>query len=137
MTTFDVLTTPEAVALLAAIDAGEDDALLPLADLLEEAQDQRAAGLRQIAGGGVNMPRYTGMASYGWMFEDEKCEAAHLESMASAAENAGLTKLASRHPRHVSVWRDRIAGVVSAVAFEARGRHVPLLALASALVETA
>ena len=35
-------------ALLAAIDAGDDSALLPLADALEEAGDARAAGVRRV-----------------------------------------------------------------------------------------
>lgn len=47
MTTADVLTSPDALALLCAIDAGDDAALTALADLLEECGDGRAAGLRQ------------------------------------------------------------------------------------------
>lgn len=50
MMTTDPLTTPDALALLAAIDAGVDSAPLPLADLLEEAGDERAAGLRRCVG---------------------------------------------------------------------------------------
>ncbi len=38
--------------LCAAIDAGDDSAILPLADALEEAGDVRAAGLRQFASSG-------------------------------------------------------------------------------------
>jgi len=43
----DPLTTPDALALIAAIDAGEDDCLPILADLLEEAGGG-AAGLRLV-----------------------------------------------------------------------------------------
>lgn len=39
-------------ALCAAIDAGDDTALGPLADALEEQGDPRAAGLRVVAGRG-------------------------------------------------------------------------------------
>lgn len=46
MTITDPLSTPDAIALLAAIDAGDDSCLPILADLLEEAGDPRAAGLR-------------------------------------------------------------------------------------------
>ncbi len=38
----------DAAALCAAIDAGDDTALAPLADALEEAGDGRAAGLRRL-----------------------------------------------------------------------------------------
>jgi hypothetical protein len=39
-------TASDLAALRAAIDAGDDSALLPLADALEEMSDPRAAGLR-------------------------------------------------------------------------------------------
>jgi hypothetical protein len=42
--------TPDALALLAALDAGDDGVLPILADLFEEAGDGRAAGLRRLAG---------------------------------------------------------------------------------------
>lgn len=41
-------TTPDLAHLLAALDAGDDSAILPLADALEEAGDPRAAGLRLV-----------------------------------------------------------------------------------------
>ena len=44
--TDSLLSHPNAIALLAAIDGGDDSALLPLADVMEECGDERAAGLR-------------------------------------------------------------------------------------------
>lgn len=43
-----LLRQPPFPGLLAALDGGDDSALLPLADALEEAGDPRAAGLRFI-----------------------------------------------------------------------------------------
>lgn len=42
-------TTTDYAALCAAIDAGDDGALLPLADWLEETGDPRAAGMRRAS----------------------------------------------------------------------------------------
>lgn len=61
-TTFDPLTTPDALALLRALDE-EDDGVLPiLADMLEEANDPRAAGFRLASA--YNPDRYVGDS--GW-----------------------------------------------------------------------
>lgn len=49
--TLDPLSLPHARGLLAALDAGDDGALLPLADMLEECGDPRAAGLRRHLAG--------------------------------------------------------------------------------------
>ena len=48
MTLPDLHADPDALALLVAIDAGEDDCLPILADLLEEMGDPRATGLRRL-----------------------------------------------------------------------------------------
>lgn len=50
MTAIDPLTTPDALSLLAAIDAGDCSALPILADALEEAGDARTAGLLRLVG---------------------------------------------------------------------------------------
>lgn len=50
-------------ALLRVIDAGDDGAILPLADLLEEAGDGRAAGLRRV---GRRLPRRVKTLTVNW-----------------------------------------------------------------------
>lgn len=60
-----VTMTPDILALCAAIDAGDDTALLALADALEEAGDPRAAGLRSVGDRWPADIRYGGPA---WAF---------------------------------------------------------------------
>lgn len=59
--------TPDILALCAVIDAGDDSALLPLADAMEEIGDPLATGLRKAACSGYR-PRLLISGEYQWLY---------------------------------------------------------------------
>jgi hypothetical protein len=56
-----ITLTTDLIALRAAIDAGDDSALGPLADLLAEWGDPLAEGLRRLLAGGYRLPADGGL----------------------------------------------------------------------------
>lgn len=111
MTTFDILC--------AALDRGDDTALVPLADYLEEMGDTRAAGLRLV---GDRRPARAGVLGWVWLEYDG----------GSATVPASILLRMPEHDKVLTIWRSTIRSQIMQRGYPSRS--VAFLALAEALV---